>query len=123
MDTLSNTAGALFYGFAMIVFMIGLVGMFICYLIMPLRALWLLYRRFKPNQKFTINQKSFKLSLWFLGFSFAAIAAYRLAVFNVKYPDSFLMAIFHVIPLGLFLAFEQFQVKAHIVTQTQKVTI
>jgi hypothetical protein len=120
---MENTLGMLFYGFAMIVFMIGMLGMFICYLIMPLRTLWLLYRKFKPSEKFSINPKSFKLSIWFLALSFAAIASYHLAVLNIKYPDSFLATVFHVIPLGLFLAFEHFQVKSHIAIAPQKVAI
>ncbi len=123
MDTLSNTAGMLFYGFAMILFMLGMLGMFICYLIMPLRALWLLYRKFKPSEKFSINQKSFTLSIWFLVLSFASIAVYHLAVLNIEYPDSFLATIFHLIPFGLFLAFEHFQVKSHIAITSPKVAI
>ena len=120
---MENTLGMLFYTLAMLLFMVGLVGMFVCYLFMPMRTLWLLYRKFQPNEKYFINQKSFKISIWFLCLAFAAIAGYHLFVLNIKYPDSFLTVIYHLIPLGLFTAFEVFQSKSYLAIAPQKVVV
>lgn len=112
--------GMCFYFIAMLLFVIGLVGLFVCYIVMPARALWLLYRKFNPNEKYAINQKMFKISVWFLGLSFAAIAGYHLFVLNIQYPDSFLTVIYHLIPLGLFVGFEIFQAKTYAAITQQK---
>ncbi len=111
------------YGFAMILFLIGMWGMVVCYIFMPARTLWLVYRKFKPNEKYAINQKTFKISLWFLCLAFAAIAGYHLFVLNIQYPDSFLTVIYHLIPLGLFAGFEIFQAKSYSAIAPRNVAI
>jgi hypothetical protein len=113
----SNFFGGLVFGLMMLLNLIGLLGMFVCYLIMPLRSLWMIYRKFKPNNKFTIHKKNFRISIWFLCSAFAAIAAYHLFVLNIKYPDTLLTAIFHIIPFGFFSIFEYFQEKSSVVSQ------
>jgi hypothetical protein len=120
---MENILGSLMYGFAMILFMIGMWGMFVCYIFIPVRSLWLVYRKFKPNEKYSINQKMFKISIWFLCLSFAAIAGYHLFVLNIKYPDSFLTVIYHLIPLGFFAGFEVFQAKSYSAIAQQKVAV
>jgi hypothetical protein len=47
--------GMFLYAFGMILFMIGMLGMVVCYIVMPLRTLWLVYKKFKPHEKYPIN--------------------------------------------------------------------
>jgi polyferredoxin len=115
--------GMFLYAFGMILFMIGMLGMVVCYIVMPLRTLWLVYKKFKPHEKYPINQRFFKISIWCLCLSFVAIAGYHLAVLNIKYPDSFLTVIYHLIPFGLYSAFEYFQEKAHLAILPVKIVI
>lgn len=111
MENIARSLMYVIYNIGMILFV---VGMCVCYVVMPLRALWLAYRKFKPNKEYSINQKFFKTSIWFLCLSFAAIAGYHLFSFAIKSPDADLMVMYHLIPFGLYAAFEYFQEKAHL---------
>jgi hypothetical protein len=111
---MENFFGGLAFGLLMLANMIGLCGLFACYVVMPLHTLWLIFRKFVPSKNFIENQKNFRTSIYYLMAAYASMGGYHLFVLNIKYPDSFLATVFHIIPFGFFLLFEIHQQKAYL---------
>jgi hypothetical protein len=66
---MENFFGGLAFGLLMLANMIGLCGLFACYVVMPLHTLWLIFRKFVPSKNFICVE--YKISRFIFGYSFS----------------------------------------------------
>ena len=102
-------------GMLAIVFLVGFIGFFIVFLLMPIRLLWVIFRHLKPGGNIVSNRGSYITSNIFL-----ALAVYGVIEFVVVMANAgsgsvsgLMIPMFSFIPFILYIYFEWFRRKAY----------
>lgn len=102
-------------GMLAIIFPIGFIGLFVVFLFMPLRLLWVIFRHLKPGEEIITDKGSYITSNIFL-----ALASYGVIEFVVVMANAgsgsvsgLMLPMFSFIPFIFYLSFEWNRRKAY----------
>lgn len=102
-------------GMLAIVFPIGFIGLFVVFLLMPIRLLWVIFRHLKPREDVVSDKGSYITSNIFL-----ALAVYGVIEFVVVMANAgsgsvsgLMLPMFSFIPFILYILFEWFRREAY----------
>lgn len=111
------TLGVLVFKLPLIKFAypIGILAIFVLFLVMPIRAAWTAYRYFRPGRT-TIDQTAYSRSILFLLIAvYAVVELVVVAAFarSGSGAISFVLPAWALAPFMFYLLFEWFRLKAH----------